>query len=199
MKLGKYHIVLFLVGGTIISGCLWTCLWDVLSMFLDFCVYLWRNGEKKTRQVAPRCAKVQNAHNISSFIADLAASSLQPPVDVSDMAPAQPVLVPGEVLAMLREAWEAKGRRSDVCWFWPQNMKVITFTSNNGFICIYTIVIYTCNYIYIYYIYISYIHIYTTPGQQFFLLTSCCNPLSLRLLTGFIWITWRIADQLVCF
>jgi len=25
------------------------------------------------------------------------------------MAPAQPVLVPGEVLAMLREAWEAKG------------------------------------------------------------------------------------------
>lgn len=51
---------------------------------------------------------VQNAHNISSFIADLAASSLQPPVDVSDMAPAQPVLVPGEVLAMLREAWEVK-------------------------------------------------------------------------------------------
>ena len=43
------------------------------------------------------------------------------------------------------------------------------------------------------------IYVYTKPGQKFFLLTSCSNPLPLGLLTGCIWMTWRIADQLVCF
>ena len=40
---------------------------------------------------------------------------------------------------------------------------------------------------------------FSKPGQKFFLLTSYSNPLPFRLLTGCTWMTWRIADQLVCF
>eukprot|EP00435_Cladocopium_sp_Y103_P013061 s1575_g3.t1 len=72
---------------------------DLYFTAVDFDVH------RKSKQL------VQNAHNISSFIADLAASALHPAVDISAAAPV-PVQVPAEVLAMLREPWEVKSLAS---------------------------------------------------------------------------------------